>query len=84
MLENFGVFRAGREDGGASSRSSPACASATSSVYVEDKGEVFNSDLTQMIELGYLLDLASCMLTAGVARKESRGAHSRPYDYPDP
>ena len=51
-------------------------------VYVEDKGEVFNSDLTQAIELGYLLDLAVCMLQAGVARKESRGAHSRPYDYP--
>ena len=51
-------------------------------VYVEDKGEIFNNDLTQAIELGYMLDLAACMLQAGVARKESRGAHSRPYDYP--
>ena len=51
-------------------------------VYVEDKGEVFNSDLTQAIELGYMLDLAACMLQAGIARKESRGAHSRPHDYP--
>ena len=33
-------------------------------VYVEDKGEVFNSDLTQAIELGYMLDLAACMLQA--------------------
>ena len=49
---------------------------------VEDKGDVFNSDLTQAIELGYLLDLAACMLQAGIARKESRGAHSRPHDYP--
>ena len=23
------------------------------------------------------------MLTAGIARTESRGAHSRPYDFPD-
>ena len=23
------------------------------------------------------------MLEAGIARKESRGAHSRPFDYPD-
>ena len=52
-------------------------------VVVEDKGEVFNTDLTQALELGYLLDIAACMLQAGIARKESRGAHSRPHDYPD-
>ena len=50
---------------------------------VEDKGTVFNSDLTQAIELGYLLDLGACMLQAGLARKESRGAHSRPSDFPE-
>ena len=49
---------------------------------VEDKGRIFNSDLTQALELGSLLDLAACMLEAGVARKESRGAHSRPDDHP--
>ena len=49
---------------------------------IEDKGEIFNSDLTQAIELGNMLDLAACMLQAGIARKESRGAHARPYDYP--
>ena len=64
-------------------RSSRACASATSSVVVEDKGNVFNSDLTQALELGFLLELADCMIEAGLARKESRGAHARPYDYPD-
>ena len=49
---------------------------------IEDKGEVFNSDLTQAIELGNMLDLAECMVQAGIARKESRGAHARPHDYP--
>jgi succinate dehydrogenase / fumarate reductase flavoprotein subunit len=82
MLENFGVFR--REDrmqrqleviDGLRER--------YESVYVEDKGQVFNSDLTQAIELGYLLDVAWCMIENGIARKESRGAHARPYDYPD-
>ena len=82
MLENFGVFR--REDqmprqieiiDGLRER--------YANVVVEDKGDVFNSDLTQAIELGYMLDLAACMLQAGIARKESRGAHSRPHDYPD-
>jgi succinate dehydrogenase / fumarate reductase flavoprotein subunit len=52
-------------------------------VVVEDKGEVFNSDLTQALELGFLLELAECMVVCGVARKESRGAHARPDDYPD-
>jgi succinate dehydrogenase/fumarate reductase flavoprotein subunit len=41
-----------------------------------------NTDLTQALELGSLLDLAACMLEGGIARKESRGAHSRPDDYP--
>ena len=64
-------------------RSSPRSGSATSGVIVEDKGKVFNTDLTQAIELGFLLDVAACMIPAGLARKESRGAHARPYDYPD-
>src|SRR5262245_31585557 len=82
MLENFGVFR--REDqmqrqleiiDGLRER--------YPNVYVEDKGDVFNNDLTQAIELGFMLDLAASMVQAGAARKESRGAHSRPHDYPD-
>jgi succinate dehydrogenase / fumarate reductase, flavoprotein subunit len=52
-------------------------------VVVEDKGAVFNSDLTQALELEFLLELAECMVVSGLARKESRGAHARPYDYPD-
>jgi succinate dehydrogenase/fumarate reductase flavoprotein subunit len=51
-------------------------------VVVDDKSEVFNTDLTQAIELGALLEVATCMVQAGIARKESRGAHSRPHDYP--
>ena len=52
-------------------------------VVVEDKGDVFNSDLTQALELGGCLDLAACMLRGGIERKESRGAHARPDDYPE-
>ena len=52
-------------------------------VLVEDKGNVFNTDLTQALELGSLLDLAACMLEPGLARRESRGAHSRPEDFPE-
>ena len=52
-------------------------------VVVDDKGDVFNTDLTQALELGFMLELADCMVVSGLARKESRGAHARPHDYPD-
>jgi succinate dehydrogenase / fumarate reductase flavoprotein subunit len=82
MHENFGVFR--REDQmlkqGEIVRS---LRERYERVVVDDKGSVFNSDLTQALELGFLVDLADCMVVSGLARKESRGAHARPYDYPD-
>ncbi len=81
MLENFGVFRRG-EQMQKQIGIIESLRERYPNVVVEDKGEVFNSDLTQAIELGYLLDIAACMLQAGIARKESRGAHSRPHDYP--
>jgi succinate dehydrogenase / fumarate reductase, flavoprotein subunit len=81
MLDNFGVFR--REDQMQSQQKIiDGLRDRYPSVYVEDKGDVFNNDLTQAIELGYMLDLAAVMLQAGAARKESRGAHSRPHDFP--
>jgi succinate dehydrogenase / fumarate reductase flavoprotein subunit len=46
-------------------------------VTIDDKGEVFNFDLTEALELGYLLDLAECLVVSALARTESRGAHSR-------
>ncbi|MFN2629137.1 MAG: FAD-binding protein [Gaiellaceae bacterium] len=82
MHENFGVFR--RED--QMRRQGEIVAGLReryARVVVEDKGAVFNSDLTQALELGFLLELADCMVVAGLARKESRGAHSRLHDFPD-
>lgn len=81
MLENFGVFRS--EDKMVAQRQIlQRLRERYEGVYVEDKGEVFNTDLTQAIELGSMLEVAACMIEGGIARKESRGAHSRPYDYP--
>jgi succinate dehydrogenase flavoprotein subunit len=82
MHENFGVFR--REDQMLEQQEIVAALRERfEHVVVEDKGDVFNSDLTQALELGFLLELADCMIVSGLARKESRGAHARPYDYPD-
>ena len=82
MHENFGVFR--REEQMLEQQEIVAgLRERFEQVVVEDKGDVFNSDLTQALELGFLLELADCMIVSGLARKESRGAHARPYDYPD-
>jgi succinate dehydrogenase/fumarate reductase flavoprotein subunit len=82
MHENFGVFRREKQMQ-EQERIVGYLRERYENVVVEDKGEVFNNDLTQALELGYLLDLAACMVVAGLERKESRGAHARPYDYPE-
>jgi succinate dehydrogenase / fumarate reductase flavoprotein subunit len=82
MHENFGVFR--REDQMVEQGETVAALRERyENVVVDDKGEIFNNDLTQALELGFLLDLADSMIVAGIARKESRGAHARPDDYPN-
>jgi succinate dehydrogenase / fumarate reductase flavoprotein subunit len=82
MLENFGVFRRGEQMEQQVEILEELKERFERGVVIEDKGEVFNSDLTQTIELGNMIELARCMLQAGVARRESRGAHARPYDFP--
>jgi succinate dehydrogenase / fumarate reductase flavoprotein subunit len=82
MHENFGVFR--RDDQMKKQGKIVAkLRERYENVVVEDKGTLFNNDVTQALELGFLLDLAECMIPAGIERRESRGAHARPHDYPD-
>jgi succinate dehydrogenase / fumarate reductase flavoprotein subunit len=51
-------------------------------ISVDDKGSVFNYDLVEALELGYLLELAEALVVSGNARTESRGAHFRD-DHPN-
>ena len=46
-------------------------------VAVDDKGTVFNSDLMEAIELGFMLDYSLVQIEGAIARQESRGAHER-------
>lgn len=51
-------------------------------VKIADKGRVFNTDLLEARELGYLLDCAEAVAVSAEARQESRGAHARE-DFPE-
>ncbi|MCD6291442.1 MAG: FAD-dependent oxidoreductase [Anaerolineae bacterium] len=51
-------------------------------IQLHDHGKIFNTELLTAWELGNLLDLAEVTTVSALARKESRGAHSRE-DYPE-
>jgi succinate dehydrogenase / fumarate reductase flavoprotein subunit len=81
MMDEVGVYR----DETALTRARDGVAALKAryaNVGVHDKGAVFNTDLLEARELGYLLDCAETTVAAALGRKESRGAHSRE-DFPD-
>ncbi len=50
-------------------------------VLVQDKGQIFNTDLIQALELQSLVELAETIVAGALSRQESRGAHYRS-DFP--
>ena len=46
-------------------------------VQLEDKSNVFNTDLIQVLELGCMLDVAHAVAHSALNRRESRGSHQR-------
>jgi succinate dehydrogenase / fumarate reductase flavoprotein subunit len=44
---------------------------------VKDHSKIFNTELVEHIELGYLIDMAEATVISARARTESRGAHYR-------
>jgi succinate dehydrogenase / fumarate reductase flavoprotein subunit len=44
---------------------------------IDDTSATFNFDLTEALELGYLIDLAESLVVGAMARTESRGGHFR-------
>ncbi len=49
---------------------------------VQDTSRIYNTNLTDVLELEAMLDVAEVMLISAYAREESRGAHSR-RDFPE-
>ena len=81
MMDGVGVYRTGDgvRDAVAKVR---VLKERYATVRVQDKGSVFNTDLLETRELGYLLDCAEAAAVSALARTESRGAHARE-DFPD-
>ena len=50
-------------------------------VAIMDKGQRYNTDLLEAVELGFLLDLAEALAYTALERRETRGGHARE-DYP--
>jgi fumarate reductase flavoprotein subunit len=51
-------------------------------LHLDDHGNVFNTNLLQVLELGAMLDVAEAMAQSALLRRESRGAHQR-LDHPE-
>lgn len=46
-------------------------------IRLDDKGQAYNTELIQALELGFMLDVAEVVASSALAREESRGAHAR-------
>jgi succinate dehydrogenase / fumarate reductase flavoprotein subunit len=81
MMDKCGVFRT-REGLQEMTLELRTLKSRYADVSVRDQGRVFNTELLEAREVGYLLDCAEATVAAALARTESRGAHFRE-DFPE-
>jgi succinate dehydrogenase / fumarate reductase flavoprotein subunit len=80
LSTNLGIFRT-KESMTAAGSKVRELQQRAAAVTVQDKGQVFNTDLIQALELQCLVELAETIVVGALAREESRGAHYRS-DFP--
>lgn len=76
MQERAGVFRTGELLSGMQDKLGELH-QRYAEVQIDDTSDRWNTDLMEAVELGFLLDLADCVVESGLKRTESRGAHAR-------
>src|SRR5690606_12950331 len=76
MMDNASVFRT-NETLQSQAEKLVELAERYKKIGVEDKSKIYNTELMEAIELGFLLDNARLLVHAALNRTESRGAHSR-------
>ncbi|MET0516844.1 MAG: FAD-dependent oxidoreductase [Nitrospiraceae bacterium] len=80
MSQNLGIFRT-QESMQEAMQQIRHLKARASSLQIQDKGHIFNTDLIEALELQSLLDIADTIVMGASARQESRGSHYRA-DYP--
>lgn len=76
MMENASVFRT-QETLSRQVEELGELKARFAEVGVDDSGRRYNTELMEVLELGFLLDNAEQLVHAALNRQESRGAHSR-------
>lgn len=81
MWEKAGIFR-NEKDTHDALKTVIKLTERYANVRVKDVSRVFNTELMQVIELGFLLDNAELIVQGAIQRRESRGSHFRT-DFPN-
>jgi succinate dehydrogenase / fumarate reductase flavoprotein subunit len=76
MTEHLGIFRS-RERMEKALQKIRDLRKRYEQIYLEDRGKIFNTELTNALEVGSLIDLAETIVVGAIAREESRGSHYR-------
>jgi fumarate reductase flavoprotein subunit len=80
MEKSAGIYRSGDSLAGAAGKLHEL-QERFRNVALDDRGQVFNTELVSAIELAFMLDVAESMVQSALQRTESRGAHQRT-DFP--